>query len=99
MDDLDSTAPESGGIIRESPGIRLIEKKWGLRDVSDSEYDSDANFRHGGRKRPETMTPTTFKGSLRDEFFNDIKSRSIKPANLDEVTPFDLLPPFFFYKR
>jgi len=99
MDDLDSKAPESGGIIRESSDIRLIENKWGLRDRSDSEYDSEANLRHGGHKRHETMTPTTVRGSLRDDCFDDIESCSTEPTNFDEVTPFDLLPPFFFYKR
>jgi len=99
MDDLDSKVPESGGIIRESPGIHLIEKKQGLRDMSDSEYDFEANFRHGGRKRRETVTPTTFGGSLGDDFFDDIETCSTESINLDEVTPFDLLLPFFFYKR
>jgi len=99
MDDLDSKVPESGGIIRESPGIHLIEKKRGLRDRSDSEYDFEANFRHGGHKRRETITPTTFGGSLGDDFFDDIESCSTEPINLDEVTPFDLHLPFFFYKR
>ena len=30
MGDLDRKAPESTGIIRESPGMRSIDKKWGL---------------------------------------------------------------------
>ena len=62
MDDLDGKALESSGIIQESPGIHLIDKKWGLRDGGDSEYDSEANFRHGGRKRHEEV-------SLGHEFF------------------------------
>ena len=45
MDDLYGKAPKSSGVIRESPGIHLIDKKWGLRDESDSECDSEANFR------------------------------------------------------
>ena len=28
MDDSDGNVPESGGIIRESSGLRLIDKKW-----------------------------------------------------------------------
>jgi len=98
MDDLDNKAPESDGIIRESPGIHLIEKKRGLRHGSDSEYDSEANFRHGGQKRRETMTLTTVRGSLGDNFFNNVKSYSTELANLNEVSPFDLLPPFFFIR-
>jgi len=34
MDDLDVEVPECGGIIRESLGIRLIDKNRGLRDGS-----------------------------------------------------------------
>jgi len=45
MDDLDVEAPEFGGIIRESPGIHLVNKKWDLRDRSNSEHDSKAYFR------------------------------------------------------
>jgi len=62
-------------------------------------YGSEANFEHKGRKTRETMTPTTVRGSLGDDFFDDIESCSIEPANLDEVTPFDVLPPLFFHKR
>ena len=87
-----------------SLGIRLIKKKRGLRDRSlrdrsGLECDSELNFRHGGHKRCKTITPTTVRGSLEDDFFDDIESSSIKPAYLDEVTSSDLLPPFFFYKR
>ena len=45
------------------------------------------------------MTPITIGGSLGDDFFDDIESYSTEPANFDEVTPFSLLPPLFFYKR
>ena len=99
MDDLDGKEPESDGIIRESLGIRLIDKKWGLRDGSDSEYDSEANFKHGAHKRHETITPTNIGVILGDDFFNDIESYSTELANLDEVTLFDLLPSISFYKR
>jgi len=68
-DDLDGKVLESGGIIRQSPGIHLIDKKWALRDEIDSEYYSEANFRHGGRKRKETITPTNIGVSLRGDFF------------------------------
>jgi len=50
MNDFDSKAPESDGIIRKSPDIHLIEKKRGLRDGSNSEYDFKANFKHGGHR-------------------------------------------------
>jgi len=33
MDDLDGKAPESSGIIRESPGISSIEKKNRALDI------------------------------------------------------------------
>ena len=33
--------------------------------------------------------------SLRDDFFDDKESCSTEHANLDAVTPFDLLLPFF----
>jgi len=48
MDDLDGKAPKSDDIIRESPGIPLVNWKWGLREESDSEHDFEANFRHEG---------------------------------------------------
>ena len=99
MDDLDGKAPESGGIIRESPGIQLIAKKRGLRDGSHSEYDFETNFRHGEHKRHETITCTNIGVSLGDYFFDDIESSSTEPANLDEVTLFNLLLPISFYKR
>jgi len=45
----------------------------GLRDGSDSEYDSEANFRHGGCKRHETITLANIGVSLGYEFFDDIE--------------------------
>jgi len=68
MDDLDVKLPESGSIIRESLRIRLVNNKWGLRDRSDSEHDLEANFRHRGLKRYETVTPTNIGVSLGDDF-------------------------------
>jgi len=56
MDDLDVKVRESCGIIRESLGIHLIDKRWDLSDESDSEHDSKANFKHGRHKRHETVT-------------------------------------------
>jgi len=99
MDDLYVDVPKSGCIIRESPGIRLIDNKWGLRDRSDSEHDSEANFRHGGRKRHETITPTNIEVSLGDDFVYDIEGCSTKLANLNEVPLFYFDPPVSFYKR
>ena len=95
---MDGKALEFDGIIRESSRIHLIDKKQGLRDGSNSEYDSEANFRHGGRKRHETITPTNIGVGLRDDFFYEIESCSTKPTNLDEVTLFYLLPLISFYK-
>ena len=74
MDDLDVKASESDSIIRESPGIHLVDKKWGLSDESGSVYDSEANFWRGGYKRHKTITPTNIGVNLRNEFFDDIKS-------------------------
>jgi len=99
MDDSDGKAPQSGGIIRESPSIHLIDRKQSLGDESDCEYDSEANFRHEGCKRYETITPTNIGEPLRDDFFDDIESCSIELANLDDITLFYLLPPILFYKR
>ena len=99
MDDLDGKAPESGGIIQESPSIRLIDKKCGLRDECDNEYDSEANFRHGWRKGHETITPTNIEVSLGDDFVYDIEGCSTKLANLNEVPLFYFDPPVSFYKR
>ena len=89
MEDLDVEAPEFSGIIRESPGIRLVDKKRGLRDESDSKHDCEANFRHEGCKRHKTVTPTNIRVSLSDDFFYDMESCSTELANLDEVAPFD----------
>jgi len=97
--DLDGKAAEFGGIIRESLGIHLIHEKRDLTDGSDSNYDSEANIRHGGRKRHETITLTNIGVCLRDDFFDDIDSCLTKSANLDEVTLFYLLLPISFYKR
>ena len=68
MDDLDGKAPEFSDIIQESPGILLMNKKRGLKGKSDSEYDPETNFTHGGRNKRETMTPTIVRGSLGDDF-------------------------------
>ena len=86
MDDLDGKAPESSDIIRGSPGIPLMDKKWCLRDGSGNESDFETNVKHAGHKKHETMTPTIVGGSLGDDFFHDIESCSTEPANLDEVT-------------
>ena len=40
MDGLDVNVPESDYIIQESLGIRLVNKKRGLKDGSDSEMIS-----------------------------------------------------------
>jgi len=69
MDDFDVKVLESDGIIRESPGIHLVDKKWGLGDGSDSDHDSEANFWHGVRKRHETVTSTNIEVSLGNGFF------------------------------
>jgi len=82
MDDLDGKALKSDGIIRGSFGIRLVDKKWGLIDGSNSEHDPEANFRHRGCTRHETVIPINIGVSLRDGFFYDIKSCSTKPAIL-----------------
>ena len=81
----------------ESPGIRLIDKKRGLRDRSDSDYDSEANFKHEWRKRHETITPTNMGVSLGDDFFDDKESCLTEPGNLDEVPLFYLLSSISFY--
>jgi len=62
-----------------------------LRDGSDSEHDFGANFRHGGRKRHNTITPTNIGVSLEDDFLDNIRSCSSEPTNLDELALFDLL--------
>ena len=99
IDNLNGKVPESSGTIRGSPGIHLIDRKWGLRDGSHNEHDSEVNFKHGGRKRHETITPTYIRVSLEDDFFDDIESCSTEAANLDEVTLFYLLLPISFCKR
>jgi len=83
--------PESSGTIRESPGLRLVNKKWGLTDGSNNEHDFEANSRYGGPKRRETVSPIDIRVSLGDDFFNDIESCSTKSVNLDEVVLFSLL--------
>ena len=98
MVDLDGKAPDFGGIIRESLSICPIYNKWGLRDGNDSEYDSVANFIHGGHKMRGTITPTNIGMSPEDDFFDDTESCSSEPANLDEVTLFYLLSPFSFIR-
>ena len=59
----------------KSPGICLIEKKLGLRERSDSEYDSEANVSWRAQER-ETITLTNVGGSLGDGFFDNIESYS-----------------------
>jgi len=55
--DLDAKEPESSVDAYGSPGVRLAHRKRGLALGSDSELESEANFRHGGRKRSETVRP------------------------------------------
>ena len=97
MDDLDGKAPESDDIIRRSLGIRLVDKKRGLRDWSDSDNDFEANLRLGGRNKHETITPTNVGVSLGDDFFDDIHCCSTELANLNEVVLYFFL--FFFWLR
>ena len=99
MDDLDGQAAQSLGIIRESLGIRPIDMTRNLINGSDSEYDSETNFRHEGRKRHGTITPTNIAMGRGYDFVYDIESCSTKPANLDEVILFCLFSPISFYKR
>ena len=56
-------------VASESPSIRLVDKTRALRDGSDSEHDSEANFRHGARKRHETGTPINIGVNLGVNFF------------------------------
>ena len=85
---MEGKAPKSDGIIQESLRIHLIDGKRILRKGSDTEYDFEENFKHGGRKRHKIITPTNIRVSLRDEFFNDIESCSVESTNLDEVALF-----------
>jgi len=66
MDDLNVKVPKFGDTsTRESPRISLVDKKCCLIVGNDNEHDSEANFRHGGYKRRETVTPIDIGVSLR----------------------------------
>ena len=85
MADLDVEGSESGDDTHRSMKVHLIDRKRGLAKDSDSEPKSEANFRHRGCKRRETMTPRDARVDLGDDFFDDVQSCSGKPANLDDI--------------
>ena len=57
MADLDAEGPKNGDDAHGSPTVHLAERKRGLAPDSDNEPESEMNFRHGGRKRRETVIP------------------------------------------
>lgn len=67
--------------------ILLIEN---LEEGSDSELDSEANFKQGGRKRHVIMILRNARVSFGDTFFNDVERCSTDQANLDDVHLFPL---------
>ena len=77
MGDLDAEGLESGDDAHGSPRVRLIERKRGLAPDSDSEPESEANFRRGGRKKRETVIPKDARINLGDDFFDDVQSLSL----------------------
>ena len=83
--DLDAEGPESGDDAHGSPRVHLAERKRGLAPDSESEPESEANFRHGGRKRRETTTPKAAIVNLGDCFFDDVQSCSGEPGDLEDV--------------
>jgi len=83
--DLDVEGPESGKDAHRSPRFHLAERKRGLALDSDSESEFEANFKHGGRKRRETVIPMDAIVNLGDDFFDDVHSCSGEPANLEDV--------------
>jgi len=55
--DLEAEGLESSDDTHRSPRVHLADRKRGLASGTDSEPKSEANFRHGGHKRRETVTP------------------------------------------
>lgn len=97
--DLDVEGPESGGDADESLRVHPAARKRGLALDSDSEPESEANFRHGGRKRRETASPKAVRVVLGDDFFDDVQSCSGEPGNLEDVCTIPSLftISFFFF--
>ena len=85
MADLDGEGSKSSDDAHGSPRVHLAERKRGLAPDSESEPESDANFRHGGRKRRETTTPKAAIVNLGDCFFDDVQSCSGEPGDLEDV--------------
>ena len=83
--DLDAEGLESDDDAHGSLRVRLIERKRGLAPDSDSEPESEANFRHGGRKKRETVIPRDARINFGDDFFYDVQSCSGEPVNLEDV--------------
>ena len=98
MADLDAEGPKSGDDAHGSLRVHLADRKQGLAPDNDSEPESEANFRHGGRKRLETVTPRDVRVNLRDDFFDDIQSCSGKPANLEDVCTIPLPFTLIFFR-
>jgi len=70
--DLDAEGPESGDDTHGSPRVHLTERKRGLASDSDSEPESEANFRYGARKKGETVILRDARINLGDDFFDDV---------------------------
>jgi len=85
MKDLDADAPRSYDDAYESPRIHHANKRRCLAKGSDNQHYSKANLKHRGHKRCKTVTPRDTKVSVRDDFFDDVKSCLTKLANLDKV--------------
>ena len=85
MADLNAEGLEFGDDAHGSPRVHLTERKQGLAPDSNSEAESEANFRHGGRKKRKIVIPRDAKINLGDDFFDDVHSCSGEPANLEDV--------------
>jgi len=60
-------------------------KRQGLIAGSYSKHESEVNFKHGGHKRHETVTPGDVRVSLWNGLFDNAESCSTELVNLDEI--------------
>ena len=99
MANLNVEERKAYGYAHRSLGVHLANRKRSLAKSSDSESESEGNFKHGGHKKRETVLPRDIRVNLEDDLFYDIQSCSGEPANLEDVfsLPLPLTAIFFSF--
>ena len=88
MADFDAEGMGSGDDTNGSPRVHLAKRKRGLAPDNDSEPESEASFKHGGRKRRGTVIPRDAKINLRDFFLMTSRAAQASQPILRMYAPF-----------